>query len=67
MDAHALADCGFSQQPSPATCCHSRDGWLIATFFQITRLRKSLDGRNGDGVTDCNRNNENCQAEVIPK
>lgn len=41
-------------------------GWLLP-FFQITKLRKSLDGRNGNGVRDYNRNNEYCQAEDIPK
>ena len=33
-----------------ATCCHSRDAWLIATFFfQAARLRKSLKKEVGNG------------------
>ena len=32
-----------------ATCCHSRDAWLIATFFQAARLRKNLKKEVGDG------------------
>lgn len=45
-----------------ATCCQSRDGRLIATFVQVSRLKKNLDGRSEDGVKDYNRNSEYSQA-----
>lgn len=67
LDACILTDSWFSGQPLPAACCQSRDGWLIATFVQVPRLKKNLDEKSGDGVKDCNKNKEYSQAKVSPK